>query len=335
MFHVLEAETADELWLKAAAWFEPEGKASLQVSRCGNTGEVLRAALSLGDPRQRWITSRAPAMNPAFALAEVIWILSGRNDSAFLNYFNPKLPRFAGSGEKYHGAYGFRLRRHFDLDQLDRAHRALAAAPDSRQVVMQIWDSNVDMPGEDGSPQSDDIPCNITSLLKIREGRLQWTQIMRSNDLILGMPHNIVQFTSLQEVMAGWMDVELGGYHHFADSLHLYGGDSPVAQRLHRRSLPRNEDSIAVPKEESERAITVLCRLGDELSAPTVDADGVLRAFEAAELPQVFRNWAAVLTGDALRRRGAHGSIGPVMAECSNRCLATMFKRWMERKMPQ
>jgi len=80
MFRVLEANTADELWLKAAEWFLPGGVATHQASRCGDTAEVLHAALSLVDPRQRWIASRAPAINPAFALAEVIWIVNGRND---------------------------------------------------------------------------------------------------------------------------------------------------------------------------------------------------------------------------------------------------------------
>src|SRR5271166_6936261 len=91
MFRALEAATADALWLKAAHWFTPDGVATNQNSSGGRTAEVLRASLTLRDPRQRWITSRAPAMNPAFALAEVIWIVCGRNDSRFLNYFNPRL----------------------------------------------------------------------------------------------------------------------------------------------------------------------------------------------------------------------------------------------------
>ena len=333
MFRVLEADTADELWLEAAAWFEPEGTAAPQSSRCGNTNEVLHAALSLVNPRQRWIASRAPAMNPAFALAEVIWIVNGRNDSALLNYFNPKLPEFAGRGPTYHGAYGFRLRKQFGLDQLEHAYRALIANHDSRQIVLQIWDSTADMPGDEGRPRSEDIPCNVISLLKVREGRLEWTQIMRSNDLVRGMPHNIVQFTSLQEILAGWLNIEVGGYHHFADSLHLYDWEAPVSDRIDPQSLPRNEESIALPKLESERVFLVLGQLGDILVSTEMDTDGVLEAFRAADLPPPFRSWAAVLTADALRRRGRHQEIGDVMEECTNACLAKMFERWWQRHL--
>lgn len=332
MFRVLEADTADELWLKAASWFEPGGLAAQQDSRCGDTTEVLHAALSLSDPRQRWTASRSPAMNPAFALAEVIWIVSGRNDSAFLNFFNPKLPNYAGKGPTYHGAYGFRLRKHFGFDQLERAYRALSVDGISRQVVLQIWDGAADLPGEDGKPQYPDIPCNLTSLLKLRENRLEWTQIMRSNDLVLGVPHNIVQFTSLQEIMAGWLNVEVGGYHHFADSLHLYDKHAPVKKRMDPQILSRNDDSIALPKEESDEAFSRLARLCDELSSPDTDVGGALEAFSAADLNSSFRNWACVLTADALRRKIAYREVESVMDECTNPCLTEMFERWLRRK---
>ena len=332
MFRVLEANTADHLWLKAAEWFLPDGVATHQASRCGDTAEVLHAALSLVDPRQRWISSRAPAMNPAFALAEVIWIVNGRNDSALLNFFNPKLPEFAGKGERYHGAYGFRLRWHFGIDQLERAYQALAVDSESRQIVMQIWDSASDLPGDNGSPRSEDIPCNVLCLLKIRDGRLEWTQIMRSNDLVLGMPHNIVQFTSLHEIMAGWLGVGLGGYQHFVDSLHLYAHDAPVSERMISHALPRNEESFALPKNESELAFGVLNKLVDVLASSATNINGMLETFHEADLPPSLQNWAAVLTADALRRRGAKHEVERVMAECSNLCLARMFERWLERK---
>lgn len=252
MFQTIEAETADELWLKAAAWFEPGGPALEQESRAGGTAEVLRAALTLRDPRQRWIASRSPAMNPAFALAEVVWIICGRNDAAFLNYFNSRLAEFAGSGPTYHGAYGYRLRKHFGIDQLGDAWRALSANKDSRQIALQIWDCRADLPNEDGTPRAADIPCNVMALLKVRENRLDWTQIMRSNDLFRGLPHNIVQFSSIHEILAGWLNVEVGSYNHFSDSLHLYEKDGNVEDRISDCAPPRNTDSISLPKETSE-----------------------------------------------------------------------------------
>jgi len=64
------------------------------------------------------------------------------------------------------GAYGYRLRKKFNIDQMDRAYRALAKNPDSRQIVLQIWDASDDLPAIDGIPLAADIPCNIVSILK-------------------------------------------------------------------------------------------------------------------------------------------------------------------------
>ena len=209
MFHAFEADTADETWRAIADEFRG-GRVAGQASRAGSTRELLHAAISISRPRERWISSRNPPINPAFAMAEIIWIVTGRNDSWFLSYFNRKFPEFVGDGPTLHGAYGYRLRRHLELDQLSRAYHTLASNPDSRQVVLQIWDGTVDLPHPDGHPRAQDIPCNVLSMLKVRENKLHWTQIVRSNDFFLGLPYNLIQFTTLQEIIAGWLEVEVG-----------------------------------------------------------------------------------------------------------------------------
>src|SRR5262245_46461914 len=108
-----EGDSADRVWLAAAAMFESDRLPRTQASRDGTTSEILHACFVIRDPRQRWVLSRRPFMKPAFAIAEMVWILRGRQDSAFLNYWNPQLPKFAGAGSKYDGAYGYRLRCQF------------------------------------------------------------------------------------------------------------------------------------------------------------------------------------------------------------------------------
>ena len=206
--HVIAGLTADEVWQAAARLLLDPTQAVPQSSRAGDTFEALHVVLELQRPSQRWITSRSPAMNPAFALVEAFWIAAGRRDSGLPTYWNPALPRYCGSGESYHGAYGHRIRHHLGIDQLDRAYSALKSNPDSRQCVLQIWDSTVDLPSADGKPSNQDIPCNLLSIPKVRNGKLEWMQIIRSNDLFLGLPHNIVQFTVLQEMLSGWLGLE-------------------------------------------------------------------------------------------------------------------------------
>jgi thymidylate synthase len=336
MFQVVNESTADSAWQSATRWFLPDGIANVQEGRTGKTTEVLHAVLSIRDSSQRWIASRVPALNPAFAIAEVVWIISGRQDSAFLNYFNPRLPEFAGDGPTYYGAYGFRLRHQFGIDQLEHAFLALNAKSDSRQIVLQIWDPRSDLPDNNGSPRSADIPCNIMSMLKIRSKRLEWTQVMRSNDLLLGLPHNIIQLTSLQEVLAGWLGVQPGSYNHVSDSLHFYERDGAVADRLQPANIPPpNSDSLLLPKVESEKAFRSLSAFGDLLTNDNNDSDKIMAGLDHLGLPSAYFNLAAILAADALRRRGCIELARRVNSQGSNNCLRVLFQRWLDRKLTE
>jgi thymidylate synthase len=331
MFRTLHAETADELWLKAAEWFVPNGVAKQQPSRAGVTREVLHAALSLSNPRQRWIASREPAINPAFAIAEVVWILNGRNDSAFLNFFNPRLPTFAGEGETYHGAYGYRLCSSLGFDQIQKAISALRNNQDSRQIVLQIWDGRTDFPHSDGSSQSQDIPCSILALLKIRNGMLEWTQVMRSNDLFLGLPHNLIQFTTLQEVIAGRIGVKLGEYNHLSDSLHLYEQDGHILNKTRKQVCPLNNDQLDVPLEDSERLFCELAKNVEKIVDPSIGSVALLGELRTSQFPQSYVNLLAILVADGCRRRKNLVEAEQAANVCTNPCLRFVWKRWAER----
>ena len=329
--HVFEGTTANEVWLKAALEFDNSKDVHTQSSRAGQTKEFLGAAFTIQDPRQRWVSSREPSINPAFAIAEVVWIVSGRQDAAFLNYWNPKLPQFAGNGKNYHGAYGFRLRKHLGLDQLERAYQALSRNPDTRQVVLQIWDSAIDFPLEDGTPADQDIPCNICSFAKIRNGKLEWTQILRSNDLFLGVPHNFVQFTSLQEILAAWLGVDVGHYRHVADCLHIYERDQENVQGSGRITALQNTDVLRFSKAESDMHFAEIGRRMNRMTGMMLTQRKLRHLAQTADLPKELRNWLLVVAADCARRHRWINLAYELMTECSNPALQQLWERWLAR----
>ena len=329
--HIFEGRTADEVWLKAASEFENSEVVHMQSSRAGQTKEFLGAAFTIHDPRQRWVSSREPSINPAFAIAEVVWIVSGRRDSAFLNYWNPKLPQFAGTGKNYHGAYGFRLRKHLGLDQLERAYQALSNNPDTRQVVLQIWDSTMDFPLPDGSPANQDIPCNICSFAKIRNGKLEWTQILRSNDLFLGVPHNFVQFTSLQEILAAWLGVDVGHYRHVADCLHVYVRDLDNVQKSGEHIAEKNTDVLRFTKQESDVFFSEMSKRMDRMTNMFLTQLKLKHLTEVEHFPRELQNWLLVVAADCARRRKWIDLSYELMAQCSNPALQQLWERWLGR----
>lgn len=329
---LFEGRTANEAWSEAAAAFGTEGVGREQESRAGATREILHAAFTIHNPLERWVIARRPAINPAFAIVETVWILAGRDDSALPNHWNPELPKYTGPGERYHGAYGHRLRRRFGLDQLERAYLALSKKPESRQVVLQIWDFEIDLPDEEGEPASPDIPCNVLSMLKVRGGRLEWTQVMRSNDLFKGAPYNFVQFTVLQEVMAGWLGLQVGSYDHLSDSLHVYDSDFGWLQGFDKQAeAAPNTDSLRLPKEESDAAFATVER---RLDAMTDDhlTEGRMRELSRGDgLPEAFKNLLRLAAADSARRRGWIGLAEALVGGCTNGALLQAWERWLSR----
>jgi thymidylate synthase len=268
----LVGDSADELYVAACDAVLREGA---RVSPRGlATTEVLGAHLCLTDPRRRLVDlPPARVVNPAFAVAEAVWILSG-SDDPWIFLYNRALTRYTDDG-RLQGAYGPRM-RHWGgrVDQLDRIRRLLADDPDTRQAVIQLYDPDRDTRGHR------DVPCTLGYRFYVRRGQLQMHTTMRSQDLWLGFPYDIFAATILQELLAGWLGVELGEYHHHVDSLHLYTTHTDDAARL------------SPPAHPSPRMPTL--RISWDALAPTLT--DVITGNPPPDAPQAWTAFAAMLT---------------------------------------
>lgn len=279
-------------------------------------------ACGISDPRQRLVFARP--VNPAFAVIEVIWILAGANDLQFLRFWNPRMERFSDDGASLAGAYGHRLgsrpdlpsetadqlRRRvstaqMELDQLRAALHAFIHNADTRQVVLQYWDARRDFPLP--AERSKDVPCNIMSHLLVRDGRLEWLQVIRSNDPIWGMPYNLFQFSAVQEVLAGWLGIELGSYQQVSNSLHVYERfwQDLDDLDLSGKAVPINTADLRLgPYDVWEKHFSRLVELTMGLAASATAGELVRLAEDSSEMPPAYQEWVWLLTAEALRRRG-------------------------------
>lgn len=156
--------------------------------------------------------------NPFFHIMESLWMLAGREDVEFLTLFNKNMDSFTDDGETYHGAYGFRWRHTFGIDQLDLIVKELTELPNSRRAVLQIWSAEKDL-----NKTSKDIPCNDMVQFEIDQGVLNMNVFNRSNDMIWGAyGANAVQFSMLQEYIAGRLGVPVGVYNQISCNFHIY-----------------------------------------------------------------------------------------------------------------
>lgn len=195
------------------------------------------------NPQERVLFWGLRDANPYFHLMESLWMLAGRNDVDFPAHFVKSFVNYSDDGIILDGAYGYRWRNFFDFDQLEKAAEMLKTVPETRRVVIQMWDAFQDL----GS-SSVDIPCNLSIVVDTRGGRLNFYISNRSNDIVWGLyGANAVHFSVLQEFLASYIGIPVGTMYTFSVNAHLY--TSP-AKNLEMLSAPIHEDKYASGKVE-------------------------------------------------------------------------------------
>lgn len=202
------------------------------IPRSSRAGDVLvmdgPTTICYHNPCERVLFSPIRDANPFFHFMEGLWMLAGRNDVAWISQFNSTFEQFSDDGKKFHGAYGFRWREHFEgiqddrivpLDQLMTVVNLLKKNPDDRRIVMQMWD-----PQSDLAQEGKDFPCNLSILFSINvRGEVDMTVFNRSNDMIWGaFGANAVHMSMLHEFVAGAVGSPVGKYWQVANNFHCY-----------------------------------------------------------------------------------------------------------------
>ncbi|RVU76164.1 thymidylate synthase [Pantoea dispersa] len=203
----------------------------------GSTLEILGAYLVLTDPRRR--ISRTESRGKLIScLGELLWYLSAQNDLEFIKHFIPRYAESAESDGKIHGGYGPRLfNMHGLYNQLKNIINLLQEKKTTRRAVIQLFDASDLVPSKTEQREYVDIPCTISMQFIVRREELHLFICMRSNDAFMGLPHDVFAFTMLQELVARLIGCELGHYHHFVSSLHLYKKDLEKVEALQKEGF--------------------------------------------------------------------------------------------------
>lgn len=188
------------------------------------TRELSPAVLELEHPMKRTLLYPRRGNNPFATLAETMWVLAGRSDVAWLEKFLPRAKDFSDDGICWRAGYGPRLRnwhteRNQDVDQIEFVLKQLTNNIQSRQAIISLWNPALECVVD----KTKDFPCSNWVHFMIRDGRLNCTVVMRSNDVVWGWSSiNVYEFTVLQEVIAGCLGIPVGKYTHLSDSFHIY-----------------------------------------------------------------------------------------------------------------
>ena len=263
----------------------------------GKGQDLLGPKIILKDPRSR-ISATATRGRLISALAEFCWYMSGSADLDFIRFYIRNYPpeEAAGSIEE---AYGPRLigtgefGRSFN--QIERVIDRLRRKPDTRRAVISILEPS------DLTHNQTEAPCTVALQFIRRRERLHLIAMMRSNDAYLGFPHDVFCFTMIQELIARSLGIQVGEYHHFATSLHLYEQDvDKVASYLDEGF---QNPTFSMPKMPSG------CQhdnLHSFLKVESQIRNGVITSAAQIRLPNYWRDLALILLRhvDAKMKRG-------------------------------
>ena len=169
-------------------------------------------------PQERVLFWGERDCNPTFHLMESLWMMAGRRDVKFVEYYNSGMKNFSDNGLHFNAAYGHRWRHKFGVDQIVEIIKLLREDPKTRRAVMQIWD-----PADLLKVGSKDLACNLEVLFDTRYEQLNMTVLNRSNDMIWGAyGANAVHFSFMMEFIASAIGLPVGTYRQFSNNLHMY-----------------------------------------------------------------------------------------------------------------
>ena len=205
----------------------------------GRTKELTATSITLRRPWERELVLPGRNANIAAQIAETVWVLAGRTSNiAWLSHYLPRAVDYADDGKHWRAAYGPRLRNWKGVDQVAYVINALRSDPQTRQAVIALWDPEVDiLPGLDRA-------CNTVLQFTSRLGALDMHVSLRSNDVMWGLSGiNAFCWSTLQEVIAAVLGVQVGSMHLAAGSLHLYDQHWAKARRISAGSWAESYDA--------------------------------------------------------------------------------------------
>jgi thymidylate synthase len=197
-------------------------------------------------------------------VAEQIWFLMGsRKPGEFLDRYTKIWRDFTNINGIVSTAYGYRWRYHFGRDQIAGLVRLLETEPSSRHGVVITWDPADDglMPGR----KKKNVPCPFAFTANIIGGKLHLHNIVRSNDMILGFPHDVAGFALLQRILAARLGVGVGVYSHSISNAHIYDIHYEAAQELVARRGQESEIQLTGAPDWFARAEAGDASLVDEI----------------------------------------------------------------------
>jgi len=132
--------------------------------------------------------------------------------------------------------YGSRWK---EFNQIDNVVKKLRENPTSKRCLITTW-----VPYDTELTRSD-VPCNINYMFLPRDGKLDMTATIRSNDIMRGTKYDYPLASFMQQSIASLSGLELGKLYFLVNSLHVYSKDLEELKKaseelfIYKKDLPQ------------------------------------------------------------------------------------------------
>lgn len=197
----------------------------VQSTNVQNTGTLKDQLREL--PHQFFaISSPTATLFNAKGFQTVPWWFVGEVLTEFLNLNPPLMTRYRADliDQSYkvmpdgtvEYMYGSRWKEH---NQIHNVVQRLRGNPNSKRAIIQTW-----MP-YDSEPGRSDVPCNTNYMFLGRNGVLDMTATIRSNDILRGTKYDYPLAGFMHQVVSGLTGQKPGKLVFHVNSLHVYEKD--------------------------------------------------------------------------------------------------------------
>lgn len=192
-------------------------------------------------------------LHPRTAAAEVAWYLKGSRDVRWLEERDIRIWSPFHTDGIVENAYGYRWRSAFGRDQIGDLVQHLQKDPSSRQAYVSAWDPRYDGLGKRGK----NFPCPVGFTFHITNNQVHSTLLIRSSDVFVGLPYDVMGHAMLMQIIASWIDerLTLGTMSVTLAHAHMYDAHWEMAQEAlnSRANLVKTEiDLIAIKQDRPD-----------------------------------------------------------------------------------
>jgi len=238
MVTIIEGNSVNELFIKIAR--EMLKQDNVQVRRGMKILEIDDCWLILKNPLRYYCDLKSRDMSRKYMRGEMDWYESGSLFVKDIEKFSSFWSNLADPNGTVNSNYGWltKVEKHNGISQFEWCIKRLKEDKYTRQAIM-----NYNQPKHKYEGVKD-LVCTISQQFIMRNEKLDSIVLMRSNDLIYGLTYDIIWFCGLLENLCDILDIEVGRYHHYAASLHVYERHFDMLEKMASEDLSNYEAVI-------------------------------------------------------------------------------------------